>query len=164
MATNRAAETQAPASHENEPRPAETAQPTLDLLADLANAVEGQDVRVSMEGNHLRIRLPNWQAGASLFKVGPFHRERVQQLMKLDEALRTVGLTADVQLDDILFARLGAEAHPGTVSRLLRLGAMEVHPARPYTSPIRRHPVVATAVLAGVASIAGTIWFSRRFR
>jgi hypothetical protein len=133
---------------------------SLHVLADLTLTVEGEQVAIRGEGDRIVIDLPSLQAGRKLAQAGPFSQtQRAEGVARLHEILTSQNLTAEVRLYGDVLARVGAEARPGAISRLLNLGAVEVRPARPVVSAARRRPLVSLGLGALVAAILGFFLF-----
>lgn len=137
----------------------------LDVSADLELQVDGETIHIRGDGPRFVVDLPSLRAGSAVMRGGPFRTHRRARLSRIDDLLRRAGLTADVRLSGVRLARLGAGARPGAFARLLRLGAVEVWPARsPGRSlgrSLRRRPGVA-ALAAGAAGLAAALWLRRR--
>ena len=125
----------------------------LAVTADLRLAVDGHDVRITGEARRLVVDLPSLRAGAVLLRSGPFRIRRAARLAGLNRALRAAGLTAEVRVAGAPFARLGLEARPGGLARLLRLGDLEMRPARSLRRLLR--PYLWGAAVVGLPLLAG---------
>lgn len=123
----------------------------IDVLADLRLSVDGEDINIRGEGDHLIVDLPSLRAGRRLVTTGPFalgNRER--KIRSIHETLTLADISAEVRLQGDQIARFGAGAQPGAVSRFLNLGPVEVRPTQPLLQAIRRRPLVAVAVFIGL--------------
>lgn len=132
----------------------------LSVLADLSLALDGEDVAIRGEGDRVIIDLPSLQAGRALFQAGPFSSEgRRAGLATLNVFLRETDLTVDVQYAGETVVRLGAQAQPNAVARLLNLGEIEVRPAKSVRAAFRRRPALLVGVLAAAAALAAFVYF-----
>lgn len=127
----------------------------LNVMADLALSVDGEDVQIVADGDVIAIELADVRAVRKLLRVAPMGRSRAERLQQLHNALAAAGLTTEVRLYEEVIARLGKEAQPGGTSRLLRLGRLEVRPVRSIASAARRKPGTAVALLVGFAGLLG---------
>ena len=134
----------------------------LEVLADLQLAVDGEPIDVRGTGDHIVIDLPSLQAGRRLLTSGPLASHRARTTHRIHEALESVGLSAEVRLQGDSIARVGAGARPGTFGRLLGLKGVEVRPAPPLRSTIRRRPLVTAAVIFGLTTVIA--WWLLRDR
>lgn len=135
----------------------------LEVLADLQLAVDGDDIDIRGTGDRIVVDLPNLRAGRRLLTSGPFASgQRARTTGRIHEALRISGLTAEVQLRGDPVARLGADARPGGVGRLLNLDGIEVQPTRPLRAALRRRPILTVLVVAGLLLALGWWLFRRR--
>ena len=133
----------------------------LTVEADLVLTVNGEEVQIDGRDDLLTIDLPSLRAGRALLHSGPFVSDRVDRFKMADWLLRDVGLTANVNLRGQHIARLGKEARPGRIARLLRLGQAEVYPGSVVATSIRSRKGM-TLVLAGLAGLAAGLLFFRR--
>jgi hypothetical protein len=132
----------------------------LSVLADLSLALDGEDVAIRGEGDRVIIDLPSLQAGRALFQAGPFSSEgRRAGLATLNVFLRETDLTVDVQYAGETVVRLGAQAQPNAVARLLNLGEIEVRPAKSVRAAFRSRPALLVGVLAAAAALAAFVYF-----
>ena len=129
--------------------------PPLNVMADLALSVDGEDVRVVADGDVIAVELADVRAARKLLRVAPMGLPRAERLRQLHDALAAAGLTAEVRLYGEAVARLGKGAQPGRTSRLLRLDRLEVRPGRSIASAARRKPGTAAALLGGLAALLG---------
>lgn len=135
----------------------------LDVIADLNLDVNGEDVQVRGQGERIVVELPSLQAGRDLFNTDILGHGGRDMLNRMGEALQQADLTAEVKLEDTTVARLGRDAEPGAVTRLLGLGNVEVHPARSLAASAS--PRATGAAVAGLVGIAGLVtWFFLRRR
>lgn len=134
----------------------------LSVLADLSLDLDGEDIAIRGEGDRVIIELPSLQAGRALLRAGPFspHRRRAG-LATMHVFLRETDLTVDVQYAGETVVRLGAQAQPNAVTRLLNLGEVEVHPARSLRAAARRRPGLTFGVAAAVAALISFLFFWR---
>ena len=129
--------------------------PPLNVMADLALSVDGEDVQIEADGDVIVVKLADVRAARKLLRVAPVGRSRAERLGQIHDALSAAGLTAEVRLYDETVARLGKGARPGRTSKLLRLGDLEVRPGRPIASAARRRPGTAAVLLGGLAGLLG---------
>jgi len=134
----------------------------LEVLADLQLAVDGEPIDVRATGDHIVVDVPSLRAGRRLLMSGPFATDRARTTDRLHEALQIAGLSAEVRLQGDPVARIGAGARPGALARLLGIDGVEVQPTRPLRAAVRRRPVVAVAVIAGLLALVG--WLIARNR
>lgn len=92
------------------------------VTVDLSVTVDGTDLTIQTFEDRLHVRLPSVWEGISLLQS---ERER---LPELSQALSEAGLTAEIRVDGAVIALVGEDATPGTLSDLLDLGPVEVHP------------------------------------
>ena len=132
----------------------------LEVLADLQLAVDGEEIDIRGDGDRIVVDLPTLAAGRRLLSHGPLAMgDREEQMQRVNEALGIAGLTVDVRLDGDVIARGGAQAKPNAVSRLLRLGDVEVRPSKTLTVAARRRPLVAVGVLAALSALLAWLFF-----
>jgi hypothetical protein len=130
----------------------------LEVLADLQLAVDGEDIDIRGTGDRIVVDLSSLRAGRRLLASGPFaSAQRARTTGRVHEALDIAGLTVEVRLRGDPVARLGAEAQPGTIGRLLNLDGIEVRPTQPLRAVLRRRPVLTAAVVIGL--VAGLGWW-----
>lgn len=96
--------------------------PNLSVTANLSVTVDGIDLAVSTVEDAIRVQVPSVWAGFQLLQS---ERER---LPDLSQVLVEAGLTAEVRVGSAVLAVAGTGAAPGTVSRLLALGPVEIRP------------------------------------
>lgn len=134
----------------------------LDVLADVSLALDNEDIAIRGNGDQIVVDLPSLGAGRALLQAGPFSQmQRRAGLARFNTVLRETGLTVDVRYRDETIVRLGADAQPNAVTRLLNLGEVEVHPARSLRAAARRRPGLALGVGAAVAALLSFIFFWR---
>jgi len=134
----------------------------LNVLADLSLALEDEDIAIRGEGDRIIVELPSLNAGRALLKAGPFSQaQRRSGLAEANSVLREVGLTIDVRYAGEIVARLGADARPNAVARLLNLGDVEVRPVQSLRAAVRRRPGLTLGVAAAVAAVVSLILFWR---
>ncbi len=134
------------------------AQP-LEVLADLRLAVEGEEIDIQAEGNRIIVDLPSLQAGRRMLAAEPLARNRSQATRRVQEALRTSGLSVEVRLEGAPFLRMGKGVRSGRLERLVGLPGVEVEPAPAVRAAVRRRPVLTTVVVLGLAILIGTLLF-----
>jgi hypothetical protein len=72
------------------------------------------------------VDLPDLRAGRDVLRSSGERRQRAVALARIDKALRLADLTAIIRLGGRTVARLGRDARPGLLSRLLRIAPLEV--------------------------------------
>jgi hypothetical protein len=134
----------------------------LEVLADLELAVDGENVQIRGDGDRIVVDLPSLRAGRRLVTHGPLATgDRERRLRQVNEALRIAGITVDVRLGGDVIARIGEGARPSTVSRLLRLGDVEVRTGPSVKSAARERPLVTAGVVAGLVAFLAWLFFRR---
>jgi hypothetical protein len=132
----------------------------LEVLADLSLNVDGEDVKVRGEGDRVVVDLPNLRAGRRLLMAGPFRRgQRERTTRRIHEALRLADITMEVRLHGDVIARVGAEARPNAVARLLNLGDIEVRPVQPIATTARRRPLLTLGIASALAGLLAWLFF-----
>ncbi|MFO8100039.1 MAG: hypothetical protein R6T83_10535 [Salinibacter sp.] len=133
----------------------------IEVLADLQLAVDGEDIAIQGDGDHIVVDLPSLRAGRRLVSSGPFALgRRSDQMDRLHQALDLSGIAVEVRLQGESIARLGKGARPGLLSQALNLGPVEIRPTQPLLQVLRTRPVLTAAVLAGLVLLLG--WLLRR--
>lgn len=127
----------------------------LEVLADLRLTVDGEDIEIRGTGDRVVVDLPSLRAGRRLLASGPFAGNRARTTGRVHEALQISGLTAEVRLQGDPIARLGAEARPGAIGRLLSLDGVEVRPTPPVRAALRRRPLITAGVILGLLVLIG---------
>ena len=94
----------------------------LSVTANLSVTVSGIELAISTVDDRLRVQVPSVWAGVRLLRS---ERERLPALSRV---LSEAGLTAEIRVGSSVMAVAGREATPGTLSRLLSLGPVEVRP------------------------------------
>jgi hypothetical protein len=123
----------------------------LEVLADLRIAVDGEDVDVTANGDHVVVDLPSLRAGRRLLSAYPFSgARRPRATARVHDALQIAGLTVEVRLQGETVARVGEGAKPGRLARLLNLDGVEVRPTPSLRATARRHPVGTVLVVGGL--------------
>ena len=130
-------------------RDAQMALP-LEVLADLRLAVDREDIDIQASGDRVVVDLPSLRAGRRLLAAHPVSRAQGAATDRIHEALTVAGITADVRLRGDIVARIGAEADPGRLGRLLNQGAVEVRAAPSLRAAARDRPVVTALVIGGL--------------
>lgn len=132
----------------------------LDVLGDLDLTVDGEYVAVRGDGRRVVVDVPSLSAARSLFIKTPYGDTPGATANYVHELLSEVDLTLDVMLNHKRVARLGADAQPNAVSRLLNMSAVEVHPSVPAREGAAQNPL-ATALLL-ITGVGLLIWLLRR--
>jgi hypothetical protein len=134
----------------------------LNVLADLSLALDDENIAIRGEGDRIIIDLPSLRAGQALLRAGPFSQgQRQAGFVKANAFLQETGLTIDVRYAGEVVGRLGAEARPSAVSRLLRISGVEVRPTPSLRAAVRRRPGLTLGVAAAVAALVSLILFWR---
>lgn len=132
----------------------------LDVLGDLDLTVDGDDVSVRGDGRRIVVDVPSIAAARRLIAKTPYGDTPRDSATYVHELLAEVDLTLDVMLNHQRVARLGADARPNAVSRLLRLDQVEVHPSVPAREAASSNPI-ATALLF-ITGVGLLLWLLRR--
>lgn len=132
------------------------AQP-LEVLADLQLAVDGKDVDIQADGDHIVVDVPSLQVGRRLMSSGPLAQGGARTSRRVHKALSGTGLSAEIRLNGTPFARLGRGAHPGRLERLFGLPGVELSPTEPVRAAARRRPLFTAAVLLGLVLLIGRL-------
>lgn len=134
----------------------------LSVLADLSLTLDDEEIAIRGDGDRVIVDLPSLQAGRALFQAGPFpQHSRRTGLAALNVFLRETDLTIEVRYAGETVVRLGAQAQPNAVARLLNLGEAEVHPGRSLRAAARRRPGLTLGVAAAVAALFSFLFFWR---
>lgn len=133
----------------------------LEVLADLQVVVDGEDIDVRGDGDRIIVDLSSLRAGQRVLASAPFAQSD-RSTSRLNEALQIAGITVDVRVNGEPVARLGADATPNAIARLLNLGEVEVRPGRAARVIVRERPVVALTALAGIVALIA--WLIARLR
>ena len=136
----------------------------LEVLADLQVAIDGEAIDVQANGDRVVVDLPSLRAGRRILAAYPFSSaKRPRSTDRLDDALQIAGLTVEVRLQGETVARIGEEAQPGQLARLLNLNGIEVRPASSLRATARQRPIAATVVIGGLLLLVGWL-VSRAWR
>lgn len=125
----------------------------LDVVADLSIAVDGEDVHIRGDGRTIVVEAERLGALRRLLRSLPARRRNPGRLGRLHAALEVADLTVEVRAAGDLIARMGADADVSAMSRLLRLGDVEIRATRPALAAVRRRPGWALAL--GAAGFMG---------
>lgn len=126
----------------------------LEVLADLTLAIDGEDIQIRGDGEVVVVDLPTIRAGRRLLQSGPWSGEvRRLRTEQFNTALRTAGITVNVRYKGEVVARLGDQATPNAVARLLDFGAVELHPVKAIQAEARSRPLTTLAVLGGASAV-----------
>jgi hypothetical protein len=132
----------------------------LDVLGDLDLTVDGEHVAVRGDGRRVVVDVPSLATARRLITKTPYGDTPRATAAYVNDLLAEVDLTLDVMLNHKRVVRLGADARPNAVSRLLNLGDVEVHPSVPARESAARNPV-ATALLL-ITGVGLLLWLLRR--
>ncbi|HKL89511.1 MAG TPA: hypothetical protein VJ884_10950 [Salinibacter sp.] len=136
----------------------------LEVLADLQVAIDGEAIDVQANGDRVVVDLPSLRAGRRILAAYPFSSaKRPRSTDRLHDALQIAGLTVEVRLQGETVARIGEEAQPGQLARLLNLNGIEVRPASSLRATARQRPIAATVVIGGLLLLVGWL-VSRAWR
>ncbi len=134
----------------------------FDIEADLDLVVDGEAVTVRGTGDTIVIELSSLHAGQHLMNTAPLRgRTRRERLTRASRLLRTAGLTAEVRLQGETLARVGADARPGGVMRLLDLPDVEVRARSTVREAARQRPGWTLGLVAALGALLGVLWFWR---
>ncbi len=108
--------------------PMDRVVPQLDIDADLTLSVDGEPVSVRSEGNELVATFRSVRKALSVLRTLPFPTGpgRRATLRTASGAMTVTGLDVLVRVGQRTVARAGPAARPGVLSRLLRLGNVQV--------------------------------------
>jgi hypothetical protein len=96
--------------------------PDLNITANLSVTVHNIDLAISTVDDRIRIQVPSVRAGIRLIRS---ERDRLQSVSRV---LSETGMVAEIRIGSRVVAVAGTDAAPGTVSKLLSLGPVELHP------------------------------------
>jgi hypothetical protein len=131
----------------------------LDVTADLSLVADGDDVRIRGDGRTVVVTTESLGALRRLLRSLPTNGRNPARLGRMHGALEKADLTVEVRAAGDFVARLGADADVGAMSRLLRLGEVEVRATQPALTAARQRPGVALALIgAGVAGGAALLY------
>lgn len=102
----------------------------LSLDADLTLTIDGEPATVRSDGDRLVATFASVGAAYRVLKALPLPdgAGRTAAIQMGARRLRLLGLDTDVRVGEHRIARAGPAAAPGPLSRLLRLGEVEVYP------------------------------------
>ncbi|WP_276271247.1 hypothetical protein [Haloarcula litorea] len=132
MSTRTAADEREPATTLAELLDALEDRPPLGVDADLTVAVDGAEGRVVGYGDLVAVDLPSLPAALTLRRSSPADPTDAAA------ALASVDLTVEVRVRGVPVGRIGADAAPGRVARLLGLGPVELVPEGALLALTRR--------------------------
>jgi len=130
----------------------------LEVLADLQLSIDGEQIDIRGNGKTIVVDLPSLEAGQKLVTTGPLAiGDRQRSMERVNEALSIAGLTVDVRLRGDTLARVGAGARPGGLSRLLRLGSIEIRSSRTLLAVARERPLATVGVVLGLVLLVALL-------
>ncbi|PEN13829.1 hypothetical protein CRI94_07130 [Longibacter salinarum] len=130
----------------------------LEVLADLTLAIDGEDIQIQGDGDVVVVDLPSIRAGKRLLQAGPWSGDvRRMRTEQFNQALRTAGVTINVQYKGETIARLGETASPNAVAHLLDFGEVELHPVKALQAEARSRPLATLAVVGGASAVLAYI-------
>ena len=100
----------------------------LALSARLVLSFGNDDFLVNAANDRIVVDLPSWRAGLAILRLPPVRGEWEQLFTQTQRGLTVADLRVQFRLAGRIVARLGIEARPGIVSRLLGLGPLELRP------------------------------------
>ncbi len=103
-----------------------SAQRRLAISADLTVSHGLGEMKVTGDGDHLRINLPGFALGRELARTGS-GQVGASGLLSADRALKGVGLKMDVMIRNRVVGRLGSGIRPGLLDRALRTGPLQLN-------------------------------------
>jgi hypothetical protein len=126
----------------------------LEVFADLQVAIDGEDVDVQADGDHVIVNLPSLRAGRRILNAYPLSAgKRPRSTDRVHDALQIAGITVEVRLQGETVARIGEGARPGRLARLFNLGGIEVRPTSSLRATARRRPIATTLVVGGLVAL-----------
>lgn len=136
---------------------------SLEVLADIQLAVDGEDIDIRASGDHVVVDLPSLRAGRRFLSTGPFATElRPHTTSRLHDALRGADLSVELRLKGDRVAQIGAGAQSGTLARLFDLDGLELHPTEPLWASARRRPIATALVVGGLLVVLSGWLLGRR--
>lgn len=130
----------------------------LEVFADLQIAVDGEGVDVQADGDRVVVDLPSLRAGRRILDAYPLSvGKRSRSTDRVHDALQIAGITVEVRLQGERVARIGADAQPGRLARLLNLGEIEVRPTASLRAAARQRPIATTVVVGGLLLFVGWV-------
>ena len=132
----------------------------LDVLGDLDLTVNGEYVAVRGDGRRVVVDVPSLATARRLIAKTPYGDTPRASAAYVNDLLAEVDLTLDVMLNHKRVVRLGADARPNAVSRLLNLGSVEVHPSVPAREGAAENPIVTALLL--ITGVGLLLWLLRR--
>jgi len=128
----------------------------LDVRADLQIAIDGETVDVQADGDHVVVDLPSLRAGRRILAADPISASRrPRATSRVHDALQIAGLTVEVRLQGETVARVGRDATPGRLARLLNLDGIEVRPGPSLRATALQRPVATAVVVGGLVLLIG---------
>ena len=98
----------------------------LSVTGTLDARLDDHAVRVTAVGNRITVDLPGVRAGLAALRGAGGKTARANVLPRLDTFLRTTDLSVRINMAGGTLAVLGADAHPGALSRWLGVAPLEV--------------------------------------
>jgi hypothetical protein len=86
------------------------------------------DFLVNAAEDKIVVHLPSWRAGLAVMRFQSARGGWSRLLTQIQRGLTVADLRVQFRLAGRIVARLGIEARPGILSRLLGLGALELRP------------------------------------
>mgnify|MGYP006297253323 CR=1 FL=1 len=130
----------------------------LEVFADLHLDVEGEDISIQSNGDHIVMDLDSLRAGRRLLAAEPLSGDPgLVAIRRIGEGLRGAGLTLEVRLDGDSFVWIGKNTQPGRIGQFLNLRHLEIRPARPLWGTMRRHPIITVLLFGGLAAVLGWV-------
>ncbi len=111
----------------------------LSVTGEVHAVIADQAVRVTAARNRITVDLPGVRAGLAALRGAGGKKARGEVLPRLDTLLRMTDLSVRINVAGGTLAVIGADAHPGVLSRWLGVAPLEVR-------------------LSGVASVIRGLW------
>ena len=96
------------------------------MVGEIQALVADQTVRITADHDRIAVDLRDLRAGRTILRSSGERGQRARAIARTDKALRLADLTAIIRLGGRTVARLGKDARPGLLSRLLRIAPLEV--------------------------------------
>jgi len=94
--------------------------PDISVTANLSVTVDNINLAISTVDDRIRVQVPSVRAGFRLL------RREHERIPALSRVLSEADLTTEIRVGSAVLAVAGTDAAPGTLSRLLSLGPIEI--------------------------------------
>ena len=111
----------------------------LSVTGEVRALIDDQTVRVTAARNRITVDVPGVRTGLAALRSAGGRTARATVLPRLDTLLRMTDLSVRINMAGGTLAVMGADAHPGVLSRWLGVAPLEVR-------------------LSGVASVIRGLW------